>query len=61
MSRPLRCAFGFPRAAHQVCEETTMKYFMILLLLGGVAMVNIGCEADAEIDDDGAELKIDED
>ncbi len=36
-----------------------MKWLAMLLLLGGFAVVNVGCEADAEVDDDGASLEVD--
>jgi hypothetical protein len=34
---------------------------MMLLVLGGVAAVNVGCETDAKVDGDGAKLKVDVD
>ena len=36
------------------------KLFLMLLVLGG-AFVQVGCEADADVDDDGAKLKVDVD
>ena len=36
-----------------------MKYLAMLLLLGGLVAVNLGCEAD--VDDDGASVKVDKD
>ncbi len=35
------------------------KFLMMLLLLGGFAAVNVGCDADGKVDDDGAKLKVD--
>jgi hypothetical protein len=37
-----------------------MKYLAMLLMLGAFAAVNVGCEADAEVDDDGAAVKVDD-
>ena len=37
------------------------KFLMLLLVLGLFAAPNLGCEADGEVDDDGAELKVDTD
>jgi hypothetical protein len=36
-----------------------MKFLAMLLLVGGFAAVNLGCEAD--VDDDGASVKVDKD
>lgn len=35
-----------------------MKWLAMILLLGGFAVVNVGCEAD--VDDDGASIEVDE-
>ena len=37
------------------------KFFLMLLVLGGLAVTHMGCEADADVDDDGAKVKIDVD
>ena len=37
-----------------------MRYFLMLVLLGG-ALTAIGCEANVDADDDDAKLKIDVD
>ena len=37
------------------------KFFLMLLVLGGLAVTHMGCEADADIDDDGGKVKIDVD
>jgi hypothetical protein len=42
-------------------EHVMTKFLMTLLLLGGFAAVNVGCEADADVDDGGAKLKVDVD
>jgi hypothetical protein len=40
-------------------EIPMTKYLMMLMLLfGGVALTG-GCEADADLDDDGAKLEVD--
>ena len=51
----------FRRATNSGFKETAMtKYLMMLmLLLGGFAVT--GCEADADIDDDGGKLEVDVD
>ena len=41
-------------------KENVMKYLAMLLLLGGFAAVNVGCEAEADVDDDGAAVKVDD-
>ncbi len=38
-----------------------MRWFLLLLLAGGALTMSVGCEADGDIDDDGAEIKIDTD
>ena len=38
-----------------------MRWFLLLLWAGGALTMQVGCEADADIDDDGAELKVDTD
>ena len=37
------------------------KFFLMLLVLGGIGFTQVGCEADADVDDDGAKLKVDVD
>jgi hypothetical protein len=37
------------------------KLFLMLLVLGGIGFTQVGCEADGDIDDDGAKLKVDVD
>ena len=37
------------------------KLFLMLLVLGGMAVAHIGCEADAKVDDDGGKVKVDVD
>jgi hypothetical protein len=37
------------------------KFFLMLLVLGGIGFAQVGCEADADVDDDGAKLKVDVD
>lgn len=37
-----------------------MKWITMLLMLGAFAVVNVGCEADAEVDDDGASFEVDD-
>jgi hypothetical protein len=37
------------------------KFFLMLLLLGGIAVTHMGCEADAKVDDDGGKVKVDVD
>jgi len=37
-----------------------MKYLAMLLLLGGFVAVNVGCEAEADVDGDGAAVKVDD-
>ena len=37
-----------------------MKWFL-MLMLGLISFGSIGCEVDADTDDDGAELKVDDD
>ena len=37
------------------------KYLLMLVLLGGFVTLNMGCEADADVDDDGAKVKVDVD
>ena len=54
VSARARDAGGFLR------RRTVMKKWMTLLLvLGAFAVVNVGCEADADVDDDGASLEVD--
>jgi len=37
-----------------------MKTIMLLALLGLFAAVQVGCEAKADVDDDGASIKVDD-
>jgi hypothetical protein len=37
------------------------KFFLMLLVLGGMAVAHMGCEADAKVDDDGGKVKVDVD
>jgi hypothetical protein len=37
------------------------KFFLMLLVLGGMAVTHLGCEADAKVDDDGGKVKVDVD
>ncbi|MEA2710362.1 MAG: hypothetical protein QOF78_2963 [Phycisphaerales bacterium] len=37
------------------------KFFLMLLVLGGMAITNVGCEADADVDSDGGKVKVDVD
>jgi len=37
-----------------------MKTIMLLALLGLFAAVQVGCEANADVDDDGASIKVDD-
>jgi hypothetical protein len=57
---------SFTRAANRAgtkLEHAMTKYLMMLMMLLGLAAVNVGCEADAEIDadDDNGSLKVDVD
>jgi hypothetical protein len=36
------------------------KWMTLLLVLGAFAVVNVGCEADADVDDDGASIEVDD-
>ena len=36
------------------------KWLIALMLMLGLATFNLGCEASGEIDDDGAEIKVDD-
>lgn len=38
-----------------------MRTILILMMLGLFTMGMVGCEADADVDDDGARLEIEED
>jgi hypothetical protein len=51
---------GMAVVTHLVQGEA-MRYFLLLLMLGLVSYNAIGCEADADVDDDGASLKVDTD
>jgi hypothetical protein len=42
-------------------EFVMKKFFLMLLVLGGMAITHLGCEGDAKVDDDGAKVKIDVD
>ena len=37
------------------------KYLMMLMMLLSLGAMNVGCEADGDIDDDGAKLEVDVD
>jgi len=55
---------SFPRftiLAGSTWELVMKKFFLMLLLLGGIAVTHMGCEADAKVDDDGAKVKVDVD
>jgi hypothetical protein len=42
-------------------EFVMKKFFLMLLVLGGMAITHLGCEADAKVDDDGGKVKVDVD
>jgi hypothetical protein len=51
----------FHRDARRNLEFAMKKFFLLLLVLGGVAVTHLGCESDARVDDDGAKIKVDVD
>jgi hypothetical protein len=59
------CAVGTRPRERETCEEQTMsdllKKALALFVVLGIAGVTIGCEASGEVDDDGVEIKVDDD